>query len=133
VNEELLLEAAVTRTLAPLAVNVPDPLPVKPTTTLPMAIVAGDALSVPTGATPVPESGIVRVEFEAVDVTVKVPVALPAAAGSNETLMVAFAPEARFTGVVMPVKLNPVPLIATCEMVMLDPPVLVTVSEIESV
>ena len=33
------------------------------------------------------------------------------------------------TGAVIPVKLNPVPLIPTCEIVTLEPPVLVTVSD----
>jgi hypothetical protein len=35
------------------------------------------------------------------------------------------------TGVVIPLRLNPVPLIATCEIVTLVPPVLVNVSEID--
>jgi hypothetical protein len=129
VNAELLLLAAVTRTLAPLAANVPDPVPVNPTTTLPIAIVAGEALSVPAGATPVPESGIVKVEFEAVDVRVREPLALPAAEGSNATLKVAPWPEDKLTGAVIPLKVKPVPLTATCEIVMLELPVLVTVSD----
>lgn len=37
-------------------------------------------------------------------------------------------PAPRVTGVVAPLKLNPVPLVAICDMVTLVPPVLVTVS-----
>jgi hypothetical protein len=67
-NTELLLLAAVTVTLAPLAVIVPDAVPLWPTTTLPRARVAGLAPSVPAVAVvPTPESGSVTVEFEAVE------------------------------------------------------------------
>ena len=67
-NTELLLLAAVTVTLAPLAVIVPDAVPLWPTTTLPRPRVAGLTPSVPAVAVvPIPESGSVTVEFEAVE------------------------------------------------------------------
>jgi len=67
-NTELLLLAAVTVTLVPLAVIVPDAVPLWPTTTLPRARVAGLTPSVPAVAViPIPESGSVTVEFEAVE------------------------------------------------------------------
>ena len=68
VNAELLLVTAVTVTLDPLAVSVPDAVPLSSTTTLPSARVAGLTPSVPAVAdVPIPESGSVTVEFEAVE------------------------------------------------------------------
>ena len=68
VNAELLLLTALTVTLDPVAVRVPDEVPLEPTTTLPRARVAGLAASVPAAAVvPVPESESTTVEFEAVE------------------------------------------------------------------
>jgi hypothetical protein len=68
VNAALLLLAAVTVTLDPLAVRVPDAVPLVPATTLPRARVVGLALSVAeVAAVPIPERGSVTVEFEAVE------------------------------------------------------------------
>lgn len=78
--------------------------------------------------TPVPESGISRDGLEALDVTVTVPLALLAEVGVNTTWKLVFCPAASVTGVVTPLKLNPVPVRATCEIVTLEPPVFVTVS-----
>ena len=83
-----------------------------PTVTLPKLRLVGFAPSVP-GVTPLPDSGIVRVGFEALDVMVRLPLALPADDGVNETLKVALCPAVRVTGAVIPLKLNPEPLIAT--------------------
>jgi hypothetical protein len=127
-NTELLELAAVIVTFAPLAVKLPEALPLVPTTTLPRFKVVGLTVSCPTAALPVPESGIVRLGLEAFEVTVTLPLALPAEAGVNMTVKLALWPDVRVTGVEMPLKLNPVPLIATCEIVTLAPPVLVTVS-----
>jgi hypothetical protein len=67
-NAELLLLTALTVTLDPPAVRVPDALPLVPTTTLPTARVAGLTPSVPeVVVVPIPESGSVTVEFEAVE------------------------------------------------------------------
>src|SRR5215470_4197075 len=62
--------------------------------------------------TPVPVRGMVRVGLEALEVMVTVPVALLAAVGVNVTLKVALCPGVRVTGAVMPLIVNPVPLIA---------------------
>jgi len=83
-----------------------------PTVTLPKLRLAGLAPSVP-GVTPVPDSGMVRVGFDAFDVRVTLPLALPADDGANETVKVALWPAVRVTGAVIPVKLNPEPLTAT--------------------
>lgn len=83
-----------------------------PIVTLPKLRLVGLAPSVP-GVTPLPDSGMVRVGFEALDVMVRFPLALPADDGANETLKVALCPAVNVTGVVIPVKLNPEPLMAT--------------------
>ncbi len=113
VKTELFVLAPVTVTLAPLAVNVPDELPLVPTTTLPRFIVVGVTDSCPVAAVPVPDNGIVRFGFEASDVTLRLPLALPADEGANETLNVALCPALSVTGAVIPLKLNPAPLTAT--------------------
>ena len=56
------------------------------------------------------------------------PFALPVVAGAKVTLKLALLPAASVRGALMPLMLNPLPLIATCEMVTLAVPVLVTVS-----
>jgi len=83
-----------------------------PTVTLPKLRLVGLAPSVP-GVTPLPESGIVSVGFDALDVRVRFPLAPPADDGVNETLNVALCPAVSVTGVVIPVKLNPEPLTET--------------------
>lgn len=129
VNTELLVVAAVTVTVAPLAVKVPVAVPLEPTVTLPRARVAGDTLRVPAVVAPVPESGIVRVGLVAVDVIVRFPVTAPLAVGANETVKVAPFPAASVSGVVIPLTPNPDPVIATWLTEMLVLPVLVMVSE----
>src|SRR5579872_4350325 len=67
-NAELLLLTALTITVAPPAVRLPDAVPLEPTTTLPSARVVGLAASVPAAAlVPTPESGSVTVAFDAVE------------------------------------------------------------------
>ena len=83
-----------------------------PTVTLPKLRLAGFAPKAP-GARPVPDKGIVRVGFEALEVTVTLPLALPAAAGVKVTVKPALCPAVSVTGVVIPLRLNPVPLAAT--------------------
>ena len=94
-NTELLLVAAVTVTLAPLAVIVPDAVPLWPTTTLPRLRVVGLTPRVPVVVVvPIPESGTVTVEFEAVELIVMVPVRVPVAVGVNIALIVQLDPGA---------------------------------------
>ena len=59
-----------------------------PTVTLPKSMVVGFAPNVP-GVTPEPDNGIVRVGFDAFEVMVRLPLALPADDGAKETLKVA--------------------------------------------
>lgn len=98
-----------------------------PTVTLPKPRLVGLADRVP-AATPVPESGIVRVGLVAFELIVTVPLALPAVVGVNVTVKLVLAPAARFTGVVMPLRVNPLPLTVADEIVTLEPPVFVIFS-----
>jgi hypothetical protein len=111
VNAALFELAALTVTLAPAAVRLPEPVLLVPTTTLPMASVAGDAVRVPAAAVPVPDNGIARDGFVAFEVTVTVPLKLVAEVGVNITLNVVLDPDVNVTGVVIPLRLNPFPVI----------------------
>lgn len=125
----LLELTAVTVTDAPLAVKLPDPVPLLPTTTFPTPRLLGETLSWPTAAVPVPESEMLRVELDALDVTVTAPVTPPAEDGENLTSKLALCPDVRVTGRLIPLTENTLGLALTCEIVRLDPPVFVTVSE----
>ena len=83
-----------------------------PTITVPKLRLDGFAPKVP-GVTPVPERGIVKVGLEAFEVTLMLPLAAPPAAGENVTLKVAICPAFRVTGAVIPLRVKPVPLMAT--------------------
>lgn len=113
VKTELFKLAAVTLTVAPVAVSVPDAVPFVPTTTLPTARVVGLTVSVPVAAAPVPDRGMLSVGFDALDVTVTVPLAVPVEVGANVTLKLVLAPAASVIGVEIVLKLKPVPLIDT--------------------
>jgi hypothetical protein len=126
---ELFVLAAVTVTLAPLAVRLPDAVPLVPITTLPSGNVAGVTASTPAVTVPVPVNGMVRVGFDALDVIVTLPLTLPADSGANVTVKFTLCPAVSVTGVVIPLRLNPVPLIPAWEIVTLEPPVLVMVPE----
>jgi hypothetical protein len=127
-NNELFELAPVTVTLAPLAVRIPVAVPLVPSTTLPTAMVEV-ALSCPVVTVPVPDRGIVSVGLEPVEVTVTLPLTLPAETGANVTLKVALCPEESVAGVEIPLTEKPDPLLATFEIVSVDPPVFVTVSD----
>jgi hypothetical protein len=128
-NTELLEVAAVTVTFAPLAVRLPEAVPLLPATTLPRFSVVGATVNFPTVVVPVPESGIVNAAFDAVEVIVTFPLTAPADCGVNETLRVALWSAVKVKGAVTPLKVNPVPLIAIAETVTLEPPEFVTVSD----
>lgn len=99
-----------------------------PTVTLPKLRLVGFAPRAP-GVTPVPDRGMVKVGLEPFEVIVTLPLALPADAGVNVTVKLALCPEVSVTGAVMPLRLNPAPLIATDEIVTVEPPVFVIFSE----
>jgi hypothetical protein len=81
-NSLLLRLAEVTVIAVPLAFNNPLSVERDPTVTLLKFRAEGDAESCPT-AVAVPESGITRDVFDAVEVTVRFPVAAPALVGLN--------------------------------------------------
>lgn len=62
---------------------------------------------------PVADTGIVSVEFVAVEVTVRFPLTAPPDVGANETLIVALWPPFNVKGMVTPLTLNPAPVIPT--------------------
>jgi hypothetical protein len=129
-NAELLELAAVTVTFVPLAVRLPDAVPLVPTTTLPKPRGGGSYRKLPRRRGAVPDTGIVSVGLVAFEVTVTLPLASAADCGVKVTLRLALCPAVSVTGAVIPVTVNPVPLIATWEMVTFEPPpILVTVSE----
>ena len=59
-----------------------------------------------------PDKGIVRVGLDAVEVMVTLPLAIAADVGANLTLKVVLWPAVRVSGVVIPLRLNPVPVMA---------------------
>jgi hypothetical protein len=61
----------------------------------------------------VPESAIVNVGLDAVDVIVTLPLTATADWGANVTLKFALCPAVSVNGVVIPLTLNPVPLAPT--------------------
>ena len=99
-----------------------------PTVTLPKVRLDGLGVRSP-AEIPVPDRGILNDPSEASEVTVTVPLAAPDAEGVNVTLKLVLAPAANVTGVVIPLKLNPVPVAATLEIVTVDPPVFVIFSD----
>jgi hypothetical protein len=123
----LAVAAEIVTAVPPLFVTVSDKLWLLPTVTVPKLRLAALAVKEPTDA-PVPESGIVEVGFEAFEVTVKLPLAAPEAVGAKVTLKLALWPALKVIGIEIPLTLNPLPLVATEEIVTLVPPVLVSVS-----
>jgi hypothetical protein len=113
----------------PVALSVPDAVPLVPTMTLPSARVEGKTVSCPAVLVPVPDKEIVSVGLDALDVTVRVAVALPAAVGVNVMLTVAFAPGLRVSGREAALTLNVLLLTPIWEIVRLEPPVLLSVAE----
>ena len=89
----------------------------------------GLELSCPAVAVPVPERGMVSVGFEALDVTVIAPVAVPVEAGANWTVKAVLWPAPRVNEELMPLSVNPVPLTLTFETATLVPPVFVIVPD----
>ena len=64
-------------------------------------------------ATPVPDSGIFKFGFEAVEVMTTLPLTAPTAVGANDTLKVALWPAVSVTGAEIPLNVNFSPLIVT--------------------
>jgi len=78
---------------------------------------------------PVPARETVRVELEASEITEMLPLALPGEVGAKTVLKVMLCPGIKVTGRFKPVRLNPEPVMLPWEMVTLEPPELVSVSD----
>ena len=85
------------------------------------------AVSVPC-VTPVPESGMLKLGFEPFEVMLTLPLAEPLVVGEKSTVNEVLWPAVNVKGKDRPLKLNPLPLVAA-EIVTVDPPVLVKVSD----
>jgi hypothetical protein len=101
--------------------------PVLPTITLPKARLVGFALRAP-GATPVPDTLMVRLGLGAFEVMVTVPVAFPLALGANVTVNVVLWDAPSDTGVDIPVIENAELFTETWEIDTLDISLLVMVT-----
>jgi len=94
-----LLLTALTVTLAPLAVRLPDAVPLVPTTTLPRPMAVGLAASVPVVAVvPVPDNGMDKDGLDASEPIVMLAPKVPAAVDKNFALTVQLAPGASVPG-----------------------------------
>ena len=127
-NSALLTDADVTVTLEPVAVSVAVMFLLWPTITLPNPKLVGETPNVPTAA-PVPDKLIAGRVFEALETTETLPVGVPAACGVKLTLNVKLCPALMVKGTVTPLMPYPVPLTVTCEIVIADPPVLLSISD----
>jgi hypothetical protein len=72
---------------------------------------------------------MLKLGFAPLEVMLTFPLAAPLAVGEKTTVNDVLWPAFRVTGKASPLKLNPVPLAAAAEMVILVPPVLVSVSD----
>ena len=78
---------------------------------------------------PIPDKGMLRLGFEALDVMVTFPVADPDTVGANLTAKVVLCPAFKMKGAVIPLRVKPDPLTAACEIVRLEPPEFVNVPD----
>lgn len=112
----------------PVLVTVSDRDCLPPTITLPKLRLVRLEASAP-GVTPEPDNGTVKVGVVAFEEIVRLPVSLAAEGGANVTLKLVLCPAVSVTGAAIPLSVKPVPLIPTCEIVTLEPPVFVMVSD----
>jgi hypothetical protein len=120
--------AEIVRLDPPVLVSVSDKFVLLPTWTLPNATVVGFAASAP-GVTPVPESGMLKLGFEPFEVMLTLPLAAPLAVGPKSTVNEVLWPAVNVKGKDRPFRLNPLPLAVAAEIVRLNTPVLVSVSD----
>lgn len=120
--------AEIVRLVPPLFVKVSDWVLLLPTCTLPKAMLAGFGDN-PPWVTPVPESGMLKVGLEPLEVIVRLPLTAPAADGANFTVNDVLCPAFSVRGRVSPLKLKPEPVAEAAEIVTLVPPLLVRVSD----
>lgn len=110
VKPDPLTLACETVTLDPPEfVNIPDSDCSPPSVTVPKAKLVGFAVTAPAVA-PVPDNGMVRLGFEAFEVTVTLPVTDPEIMGANLTAKVVLCPALKVKGAVIPLRVKSEPL-----------------------
>jgi hypothetical protein len=127
-NSLLFRLADVMFTAEPLALRDPVNALLDPTVTFPKLRLPGDTVKVPE-APPVPESAMFSGEFFAFDTIEMLPLAEPPPVGENVAVKVTLWFAVRLIGRVNPVIENPPPETFACEMVTVDEPLLVKVSD----
>ena len=120
--------AEVIVTEAPLALRLPLSEALEPMATLPKLRLVGDTANWP-AAVPVPENAILRGEFDAFDTTDRPPLTAPALAGAKVAVNVTLWFAVSVRGKVNPLAEKAAPVKFACEMVTVDPPRLVSVSD----
>jgi hypothetical protein len=124
----VLILAELTITFEPVALSDACRLTLVPSTTLPKFKFVGLTASWP-AAVPVPESGIVKFEFDAFETKEMLPPALRADCGAKITLNVRVCPGVRVTGGLKSLILKPAPETASFEMVTSERPIFVKASD----
>jgi hypothetical protein len=127
-NSALFRLAEVIVTEAPLAFRLPLSEELDPTTTLPKLRLVGDTANWP-AAVPVPESAILSGELDAFDTTDRLPLTAAALVGAKAVVKVTLWFAVSVRGKVKPLMEKTDPVKFACEMVIVDPPVLVSVSD----
>jgi len=113
----------------PELVRVPDKFVLLPTWTVPKLRPAGFAATVP-AETPVPEREMLTVGFDPLSLIVIPPFTKPLDWGANVTLKLVLCPGESVNGGVNPLKLKPLPVAVAWEILRLEPPEFVRVSEV---
>jgi hypothetical protein len=125
--EPLTVACVMLRLALPGLLTVTVCVLVMPTVTLPKFTLVGTTEI--WGCTPVPASEIVAGELLALLTTVTLPVELPTRLGENPTSSETPWPTNRVTGGMTPPAVKPVPLTLICEMLTLEFPVFVNVTD----
>jgi hypothetical protein len=126
-NSALVEVAEEMVTFDPVAVRVAVTLLLEPTARLPKFKVLALEVNCPAG-TPVPERAIAKAAVDAFETTAIVPVMLPLAFGVQRTLKVTLCPCLSLTGKLKPLTPKPGPVTVACEMVTVESPAFVKVS-----
>ena len=113
----------------PELVRVPDKFVLLPTWTVPKLRPAGFAATVP-AETPVAEREMLTVGFDPLSLIVIPPFTKPLDWGANVTLKLVLCPGESVNGGVNPLKLKPLPVAVAWEILRLEPPEFVRVTEV---
>ena len=112
----------------PELVRVPDKFVLLPIWTFPKARLVGFADNAPC-VTPVPDVGMLKLGFEPLEVMATLPLAAPLVVGAKVTVNDVLWPAFKVSGRESPLTVYPLPFAAPAEIVTLEPPELVRVSD----